>query len=146
MAFTSGGSGAGPVSDINVTPLVDVMLVLLIIFMVTAPLVQAGIKVDLPNAEAPQMPSQETRLQVTVGHENPDDPRTPVGVWVGQDRVTLERLGEVLRANVIVQRDHEAYVSADQSVPYGTVVRVLGIMRSAGVEKLGIVTDPVASQ
>ena len=141
------GNGPGrPMAEINVTPFVDVVLVLLVIFMVTAPLVQAGIKVDLPNAEAPQMPSQETRLQVTVGHENPDDPRTPVGVWVGQDRVTLERLGEVLRANVIVQRDHEAYVSADQSVPYGTVVRVLGIMRSAGVEKLGIVTDPVASQ
>jgi len=146
MAFTSGGNGSGPVSEINVTPLVDVMLVLLIIFMVTAPLVQAGIKVDLPNAEAPQMPTQETRLQVTVGHENPDDPRTPVGVWVGQDRVPIERLGEVLRANAIVQRDHEAYVSADQSVPYGTVVRVLGIMRAAGVEKLGIITDPVASQ
>jgi biopolymer transport protein TolR len=60
--------------------------------------------------------------------------------------VTLERLGEVLRANAIVQRDHEAYVSADQSVPYGTVARVLGIMRTAGVEKLGIITDPVASQ
>jgi biopolymer transport protein TolR len=146
MAFTTGGNSAGPVSDINVTPLVDVMLVLLIIFMVTAPLVQAGIKVDLPNAEAPQMPVSETRIQITVGHENANDPRTPIGVWVGQDRVTLERLGEVLRANAIVQRDHEAYVSADQSVPYGTVVRVLGIMRSSGVEKLGIVTDPVASQ
>jgi biopolymer transport protein TolR len=146
MAFSSGGNQSGPVSDINVTPLVDVMLVLLIIFMVTAPLVQAGIKVDLPNAEAPQMPVAEQKLHITVGHEDVNNPTSPIAVWVGQDKVAMERLGDALRANAIVQRDHEAYIQADESVPYGTVVRVLGIMRTSGVEKLGIVTDPLTSQ
>ncbi len=146
MAFTSGGNQGGPVSEINVTPLVDVMLVLLIIFMVTAPLVQAGIKVDLPNAEAPQMPVTETKLHVTVGHENAADPRSPIAVWVGEDKVPIERLGDALRTNAVVQRDHEAYVQADESIPYGMVVRVLAIMRTSGVEKLGIVTDPLTSQ
>ncbi len=146
MAISSGGNQGAPVSDINVTPLVDVMLVLLIIFMVTAPLVQAGIKVDLPNAEAPQMPVSETKLQLTVGHEDPANPASPIAVWVGQDKVPLDRLAATLRANAIVQRDHEAYVQADQSVPYGMVVQVLAIMRSSGVEKLGLVTDPLTSQ
>ena len=146
MAFTSGGNQAGPVSDINVTPLVDVMLVLLIIFMVTAPLVQAGIKVDLPNAEAPPMPVAEQKLHITVGHEVEGNPSSPVCVWVGPDKVPIDRLATVLRANAVIQRDHEAYVQADQNVPYGTVVQVLAIMRSSGVEKLGIVTDPLTSQ
>jgi hypothetical protein len=88
MAFTSGGGGGGgPMSEINVTPLVDVMLVLLIIFMVTAPLVQAGIKVDLPNAEAPEMPVGEAKLQITVGHASSPTRTSPIVVWVGQDAV-----------------------------------------------------------
>ena len=147
MAFTSSSGGqTGPLSEINVTPLVDVMLVLLIIFMVTAPLVQAGIKVDLPNAEAPEMPVAETKLHITVGHEDPNNGASPIRVWVGQDRVEIERLSDVLRANAIIQRDHEAYIQADESIPYGMVVRVLGIMRTSGVEKLGIVTDPLTSR
>jgi biopolymer transport protein TolR len=146
MAFSSQGSGGGPVSEINVTPLVDVMLVLLIIFMVTAPLVQAGIKVDLPNAEAPQMPVADQKLHVTIGHQDAANPASPICVWVGPDQVTMDQLGARLRANEIVRRDHEAYLQADESIPYGTVVQVLGIMRSSGVEKLGIVTDPLTSQ
>ncbi len=146
MAISSGNNSGGPMSDINVTPLVDVMLVLLIIFMVTAPLVNAGIKVDLPRAEAPQLESSEQKLQVTVGHTVEGDNSSPIAVWIGEDRVTIEQLGERLRTNAIVQRDHEAYIKADASVPWGTAVRIMAIMRTAGVEKLGIVTDPVASQ
>lgn len=146
MAMSTGGGGSGPVSDINVTPLVDVMLVLLIIFMVTAPLVQAGIKVDLPNAEAPQMPVADQKLHITIGHEDRANPSSPVCVWIGPDKVPIEQLGDRLRTNVVVQRDHEAYIQADESITYGMVVRVLGIMRASGVEKLGIVTDPLTSQ
>ena len=145
MSFSS-TSGGGPMSEINVTPLVDVMLVLLIIFMVTAPMVQAGLRVDLPNAEAPALPNAEQKLRVTIGHEDAANPATPIAIWIGQDRTTLERLAEQLRTNAIVQRDHEAYVQADESIPYGVVVRVLAAMRAAGVERLGIVTDPLTSQ
>ena len=133
-------------SEINVTPLVDVMLVLLIIFMVTTPMVQAGLRVDLPNAEAPAIPNAEQKLRVTIGHEDPANLSSPISIWIGQDRTTLERLAEQLRTNAIVQRDHEAYVQADESIPYGIVVRVLAAMRTAGVERLGIVTDPLSSQ
>lgn len=145
MSFSSNSAG-GPMSEINVTPLVDVMLVLLIIFMVTAPMVQAGLRVDLPNAEAPAIPNAEQKLRVTIGHEDAANPATPIAIWIGQDRTTLERLAEQLRTNAIVQRDHEAYVQADESIPYGVVVRVLAAMRTAGVERLGIVTDPLTSQ
>lgn len=152
MGARLGGRAAGADDDldvaheINVTPFIDVMLVLLIIFMVTAPLVQAGMKVDLPNANAPEMQVGEQKLQITVGHQDLNNPNSPVVVWVGQDTVPIERLAERLRANAIVQRDHEAYLQADESIPYGIVVRVLALMRQAGVEKLGIVTDPVSSQ
>lgn len=146
MAFSSGGS-RGPVSDINVTPLVDVMLVLLIIFMVTAPLVQSGIKVDLPNAQAPAMPAgSDSKVRITVAREAAGNANSPVGIWVGQDKVTMDTLAARLLRDPVVQRDHEAFIQADETVPYGYVVRAMGIMRQAGVNKLGIVTDPLSSQ
>jgi biopolymer transport protein ExbD len=92
MAFSS-GDGGGAVSDINITPLVDVMLVLLIIFMVTAPLVQSGIKVDLPNAQAPAMPAgSDDKVRVTVARVDANNPNSAVGVWVGRDQVTMDTL------------------------------------------------------
>ncbi len=146
MSFSSGGS-RGPVSDINVTPLVDVMLVLLIIFMVTAPLVQSGIKVDLPNAQAPAMPAgSNDKVRVTIAREDSNNPNSPVGIWVGQDKVTMDTLAARLLRDPVVQRDHEAFIQGDETVPYGSVVRAMGIMRQAGVSKLGIVTDPLSSQ
>ncbi len=144
MAMTT-GPGGGPMSDINVTPMVDVMLVLLVIFMVTAPLVQAGIKVDLPSAESPPLPVTDQKLQITVGFTVANDPSTPIAVWIGHDAVPIAQLGLRLSTNAIVMRDHEAYIQADRAIPYGTVVQVMGIMRGAGITKLGIVTDPVTS-
>ncbi len=147
MGFSGGGGGSNVgISEINVTPLVDVMLVLLIIFMVTAPMVQSGIKVDLPNAQAQAIPSRDDKVRVTVAREDPNNPASPVGVWVGEERVTFETLGERLRNDATVRRDHEAYIQGDERVPYGAVVRAMGIMRNAGVVKLGIVTDPIVSQ
>jgi biopolymer transport protein TolR len=146
VSFSSGNS-RGPVSDINVTPLVDVMLVLLIIFMVTAPLVQSGIKVDLPNAQAPAMPAgSDNKVRVTVAREDANNPSSPIGIWVGRDKVTMDTLAARLLRDPVVQQEHEAFIQADEAVPYGYVVRAMGIMRQAGVNKLGIVTDPLASQ
>ena len=138
MAFSSGGGGKQAVSDINVTPLVDVMLVLLIIFMVSAPMMQTGIDVDLPAAQAPQVTVDEEKLLLTVAKDQK--------VYLGRDEVPFERLEPTLLANERMQREKELYVQADETVPYGFVVKVIAIVKKAGITKLGLVTDPTASE
>jgi biopolymer transport protein TolR len=138
MAFSSGnGSGRAPLSEINVTPLVDVMLVLLIIFMVAAPMMTAGVTVDLPQADAPRLEVDEQRLLLSVDAQQQ--------IFLGEDPVPFERLEDVLRHNARLQEEHELFVQADENVPYGVVVRVLAVVRRAGVESLGLVTDPLGS-
>jgi biopolymer transport protein TolR len=138
MAFSSGGGGKSAVSDINVTPLVDVMLVLLIIFMVSAPMMNTGIDVDLPAAQAPQVTVNEEKLLLTVSRDQK--------VYLGRDEVAFERLEPTLLANERMQREKELYVQADETVPYGFVVKVIAIVKKAGITKLGLVTDPMASE
>ena len=134
---SGGGSGRAPMSEINVTPLVDVMLVLLIIFMVAAPMMTAGVQVDLPQADAPRMDVDEQRVLLSVDATQQ--------IFLGEDPVPFERLEDVLRHNVRLQTEHEIFVQADESVPYGVVVRVLAVVRRAGIESLGLVTDPLGS-
>jgi biopolymer transport protein TolR len=146
MGMSSGGGGGRtPMSEINVTPLVDVMLVLLIIFMVTAPLMTAGVEVDLPNADAPNMPIEEEKLVLIIDAERHVYLKV-VGASTEQERVEVpyERLEEALRENALIRASSELYVQADEVVPYGFVAQVLAIVRQAGVEKLGLVTDPRA--
>jgi biopolymer transport protein TolR len=138
MAFSSGGGGKSAVSDINVTPLVDVMLVLLIIFMVSAPMMNTGIDVDLPAAQAPQVTVDEEKLLLTVSRDQK--------VYLGRDEVPFDRLEPALLANERMQREKELYVQADETVPYGFVVKVIAIVKKAGIQKLGLVTDPLASE
>jgi biopolymer transport protein TolR len=138
MAFSSGGGGKSPVAEINVTPLVDVMLVLLIIFMVSAPMMNTGVEVDLPAAQAPQVEISEEKLLLTVGKDQK--------VYLGRDEVPYERLEATLLANDRMQREKELYVQADETVPYGFVVKVIAIVKKAGITKLGLVTDPLASE
>jgi biopolymer transport protein TolR len=138
MAFSGGGGGKAPVSEINVTPLVDVMLVLLIIFMVSAPMMNTGVEVDLPAAQAPQVEISEEKLLLTVGKDQK--------VYLGRDEVPYERLEATLLANDRMQREKELYVQADETVPYGFVVKVIAIVKKAGITKLGLVTDPLASE
>ena len=138
MAFSSGG-GSGPMSEINVTPLVDVMLVLLIIFMVTAPLLQQGVKVDLPNADAPPMKtSTEERLVLTLTKDGK--------AFLGKTEVPVERLTELLSSNEKLKLDKELYLHADQELPYGLVVRVMAAAKAGGAESLAMVTDPVTTE
>ena len=138
MAFSSGGGGKAPVGEINVTPLVDVMLVLLIIFMVSAPMMNTGVEVDLPAAQAPQVEITEEKLLLTVGKDQK--------VYLGRDEVPYERLEATLLANERMKKEKELYVQADQNVPYGFVVKVIAIVKKAGITKLGLVTDPLASE
>jgi len=138
MGFSTSGGGKAPVAEINVTPLVDVMLVLLIIFMVSAPMMNTGVEIDLPAAQAPQVEISEEKLLLTVARDQK--------VYLGRDLVPYEKLEATLLANDRMQREKELYVQADETVPYGFVVKVLAIVKKAGIAKLGLVTDPLASE
>ncbi len=135
MAFgSSEGGQRRAMTDINVTPLVDVMLVLLIIFMVTAPLIQSGVKVDLPRASAQQMEHQEEKLVLTITRDR--------RVYLGNTEIPGADLEKKLATNARIQKDKELYLHADRSLPYGQVVEIMAIARRAGVESLGMITDP----
>jgi biopolymer transport protein TolR len=138
VALTTGGSGRTTLSEINVTPLVDVMLVLLIIFMVTAPLIQQGVEVALPEARAQAVKAEEQKLVLSIKADR--------SLWLGAGeepaRLELADLEAKLRANVRVKRDRELYLMADRSLPYGYVVEVMAVVQRAGVQNLGMITNP----
>ncbi len=138
MAMARGSGRAGDrrtMSEINVTPLVDVMLVLLIIFMVTAPMLTQGVDVNLPQANAKAMRAEEERLVVTVDANS--------RIFIGKQPVEFNRLNETLRAIVARRTDRQVYFRADRTVPYGFIVKVIAEVRNAGIEKLGMVTEPL---
>ncbi len=118
-------------SEINVTPFVDVMLVLLIIFMVTAPLMQQGIDINLPQAKGKEMTPAE-RIVITVKKEGK--------IYLDKKAVTLE----TLRVKLSKKLNREVFLKADKDVPYGLVIAVMGELREIGIEKLGMVTEPKA--
>jgi biopolymer transport protein TolR len=139
MAMDTGRRTSTALSEINVTPLVDVMLVLLIIFMVTAPLVTQGVEVRLPAAGAPPLGER----------------RDPVLVTITKDRKVFINRTEVRPADLRprmdaifknrAESDREVYLRADSDVPYGVVVRAMADIKRAGVGKLGMVTEPLES-
>ena len=135
MAFGSSGGGR-PMADINVTPLVDVMLVLMIIFMVTAPLIQRGVDVDLPPANAQPMPADDDVSVLSVTKDQK--------VYLGEAEIPFEELETKIRLNQKLQNDKELYLHADRNLPYGVVVDVMATLKNAGIENLGMVTDPLA--
>ena len=123
-----------PVSEINVTPLVDVMLVLLIIFMVSAPMMKEGMKVDLPEAEARALQAQDQDLTITINQDRTMD--------INGSPIDLARL-DVILEQIREQRGVESvYLQADKSIPYGYVVEVMSLIRSTGLTKIGLVTQP----
>ncbi len=135
MAFGGDtGGGRRAMTDINVTPLVDVMLVLLIIFMVTAPLIQSGVKVDLPRASAQQMEHAEEKLVLKITRDR--------RIYLGDVEIHPADLEAKLSTNARVQKDKELYLHADRSLNYGLVVEIMAIARRAGVESLGMITEP----
>ena len=133
MAFDQ-GSPTETISQINVTPLVDVMLVLLIIFMVTAPILQQGVTVDLPKVAAGPLSGQEEQLVVNIGKTGQ--------IFLNDTAMTPEQLGAKLKAIVAARPDRQLYVRADQAVPYGQVMRVMGTVHEAGLVRVGLVTEP----
>jgi biopolymer transport protein TolR len=121
-------------SDINVTPLVDVVLVLLIIFMVAAPMLQMGIDVNLPRAKSKSIDVTEEKLVLTVNSAKE--------VFLNRTKISLPDLREKL-LNIFAGRiDRDLFLRADKNVPYGFVVEVMSEVRRAGVDKLGMITEP----
>jgi TolR protein len=121
----------GVMSEINVTPLVDVMLVLLIIFMVTAPLLQQGIDVNLPRAKGKEMPPEE-RVALVI--------KKDMKIYMNDNPVSIADMRQKLQA--MSKMNPNIFLKADKDVPYGLVVEVMGEIKEAGIEKLGMVTEP----
>jgi biopolymer transport protein TolR len=121
-------------SEINVTPFVDVMLVLLIIFMVTAPLMQQGIDVNLPKAKGKELPPEE-RISLVVKK----------GGALFLNDIPISKQYMITKLSSISKLNPNVFLKADKDVPYGTVVEIMGDIKEAGIEKLGMVTEPKIS-
>jgi biopolymer transport protein TolR len=129
------GSGSDRLmSDINVTPFVDVMLVLLIIFMVTAPMMVQGVDVALPEVSAKPIEAESDNLTVTIDRET--------NIYINDFQVRMDFLREKLEKILAGKADQEVFLRADKAVPYGVVVGVMAQIKAAGVDRLGMVTDP----
>lgn len=134
------GSGGHhqPMSDINVTPFVDVMLVLLVIFMVTAPMMVEGLDVNLPEASSMPMENADDKLVLTI--------RADKRVFLGDTEIPQDRLRDVLKTNQKLKTDKEILLHADQSLPYGVVVEIMAALKEGGIENIGMVTDPASER
>jgi biopolymer transport protein TolR len=123
-----------PLAEINVTPLVDVMLVLLIIFMVTAPMLSMGIDVNLPRVQSKSVDVTEEKLVLTISETKE--------IFLNKTKLPLGELNSKLEAIFSNRVDREIFLRADKNVPYGFVVEVMSEVRKAGVDKLGMITEP----
>jgi biopolymer transport protein TolR len=129
-----GGSDKKLMSDINVTPLVDVVLVLLIIFMVAAPMMMQGMDVQLPQTKAKAISSRDERLVVSLNKKQE--------IFINEYRVSRNELQEKLKILFQNKKEGEVFLRADRSLPYGFVVQIMSDIKNAGIEKLGMVTEP----
>jgi biopolymer transport protein TolR len=123
-----------PMAEINVTPFVDVMLVLLIIFMVAAPMLQMGIDVNLPRVQAKSVDVTEEKLVLTINGAKE--------IFINKNRIAMQDLKTKLEHIFAARIEREIYLRADRNVPYGFVVETMAEIRKAGVDKLGMITEP----
>jgi biopolymer transport protein TolR len=133
MGASVGRSRRGGFREINVTPLVDVMLVLLIVFIVTAPLLTTGLRIDLPEVQAAQTPVKDARLLVTVTKDE--------RIMFGEKDVT-GRIDDALKESERVQKERELFIRADKDARYGVVATVVAAARNSGVESLNLLVQP----
>ena len=138
MAAPLGGPGRRrrkyrPMSEINVTPLVDVMLVLLVVFMITAPLLTVGVPVDLPETEAAQLTDRDEPLVVSVDAEGK--------VFIQETEVEFEGLAAKLRAIMDARQDTYVYVRGDRAIAYGRIMGVMGALAAAGFDKVSLMAE-----
>ncbi len=135
MAFEAGQRGK-PVSQINVTPLVDVMLVLLIIFMVTAPIIQQGVEVSIPKVKAAALKSNEQEFVVSITRDGQ--------TYLNDAKLQPSELTDKLEAISHTRPDLQVFIRADEQVAYGEVIRTMAAIKAAGIENVGMVTQEPA--
>jgi biopolymer transport protein TolR len=131
---TASSRDSTTISQINVTPLVDVMLVLLVIFMVTAPIIQQGVQVNLPQAKAAAIPGTDELLVVSIAKNGK--------IYLNDNVMSLDELGAKMRAIRTNLADKQVYVRADQDVRYGLVMQTIAELKQAGIDRVGMVTRP----
>ncbi|MDA8406182.1 MAG: protein TolR [Deltaproteobacteria bacterium] len=136
MAFSLNRSSRAPMADINVTPLVDVMLVLLIIFMVTAPMLQEGVSVELPSAKGEPIEKAQQRDEVIISVSGAGS------IYVNDKAVTEDQLATVVLDTTKDKPNRDVFLRADKTVPYGVVVRIMASLKTAGIANLGMITTP----
>ena len=136
MAMGGQNNNRAVMAEINVTPLVDVMLVLLVIFMVTAPMMQQGVQVNLPKADTKAMTPAEESVVVSVDKSGK--------VFIDKEEVPAADLRKRLSTLFVSRTKKEVFLKADAGVPYGEVVRTMADIKGAGIERLGMVTEPAA--
>ncbi len=122
-------------AQINITPMVDVMLVVLVIFMVTAPLAKQGVDVELPDAEAKPLPADEDKLIVTVDEKG--------SIYFAEKKVSLDDLEEEVKNNPKAMREREVYIHADKNLRYDLVIKVMAAVQRAGIGRMGLITHPL---
>ena len=135
MAFTdTSGRTRGSLADINITPLVDVVLVLLIIFMLTAPVIQSGIDVTVPKTRTVKQVTDE-RLVISIKRDQ--------SVYLGNDPININLIGQTLRQKIRDPQGQSVYVRADENVPFGAFAQVMDAVKSSGITNVSIVTQPI---
>ncbi len=132
MAFEAGQQRGSLVSQINVTPLVDVMLVLLVIFMVTAPIIQQGVEVNVPKVKAAALPGEEQQFVVSITRDKQ--------LYLNDARLSTDELTQKLTAISAERPDRQVFIRADEDVPYGEVIRTMAAIKAAGIQNVGMVT------
>ena len=135
MSFDDNSSDTGMISQINVTPLVDVMLVLLVIFMVTAPILQQGVELELPKETLAPLAGEGEQLVVSVNKSG--------AIFIGEGNpVDAAQVGQRVNAILTTKKDKRVFIKADRGVSYGAVMAVMGSIRRAGIDKVGLITEP----
>ena len=134
MAFNLNRSKKEPMSEINVTPFVDVMLVLLIIFMVTAPLLTVGVQVDLPESAADSLPDDQEPLTLSINSKGE--------IYIQEHQVTYQKMIPKLLAIAKNRTDTRIYVRGDKNINYGRVLEIMGMLSGSGFTKVALISEP----